>query len=78
MESLEMKRKLIEQWFKRVREQINLLEYRVRHLDVKTPEKNDYDKIVKELDLQFDNIKILRKVLKNDAFIRGFNFKELN
>jgi len=77
METVEMKKQLLEKWFKRVHEQINLLEYRVRHLDLKDPANNHYDLIINEVETQFENIKVIRKVLKNDAFIRGFDFKEL-
>lgn len=76
--NIEIKKKLLEKWFKRVHEQINLLEYRVRYLDLNNLKNNKYDDIINELETQFANIKVIRKVLKNDAFIRGFDFKELN
>lgn len=77
METIETKKKLLDMWFKRVHEHINLLEYRVRHMNVSQPNQIDYDGLIAELERQFENIKVIRKVLKNDAFIKGFNHKIL-
>lgn len=77
METLDNKKRMIEMWFKRVREHINLLESRARNMDTSNPETIDYDDMVEELERQFENIRLLRKVLKNDAYIRGFNHKDI-
>jgi hypothetical protein len=76
-EMVVQKKALLEKWFRRTREQINLLESRTRNLSVTSPENNDYDYLIDTLDSSFENIKVIRKVLTNDAFIKGFDFKDL-
>lgn len=73
MTDINTKKKLLDMWFKKIHSQINLLESRVRHFDLQQTEKNDYNGLIDTLDTQFENIKIIRKILKNDAFLRGFN-----
>lgn len=72
------KKKMLDMWFKRVHSHINLLESRVRNMDLNNPQDIDYNYLLTELETQFENIKIVRKVIKNDAFIRGFNHRDIN
>lgn len=72
------KKKMLDMWFKRVHEHINLLESKVRHMDLNNPSNIDYNYLLHELETQFENIKIVRKVIKNDAFIRGINHRDIN
>jgi hypothetical protein len=72
---IEHKQILIKMWFDRIYDYINILESEIRYMDVKT---YDYKTTIKNLETQFENIRIIKKVLNNDAYIQGFNHKLLN
>lgn len=71
------KKIMLSMWFKRVHDHINLIESRVRNIDVNNPQDVDYQYLIDDLETQFENIKIVRKVIKNDAFLRGINHKDI-
>lgn len=72
-----IKKTMLSMWFKRVHDHINLIESRVRNIDVNNPHLVDYQYLIDDLETQFENIKIVRKVIKNDAFLRGINHKDI-
>lgn len=72
-----IKKTMLSMWFKRVHDHINLIESRVRNIDVNNPQDVDYQYLIDDLETQFENIKIVRKVIKNDAFLRGINHKDI-
>lgn len=77
MQDITVKQKMLEMWFKRVYDHINLLEWKIRGMNVTDASKNNYQALIDELETQFENIKIVRKVLKNDAYLQGYNHRDL-
>ena len=73
MQTSETKQKMLEMWFQRVYNHINLVESRVRNMDLKNPSLNKYDLMIDEIERQFENLKIVRKALNSDVLIQGFD-----
>lgn len=64
------KRKLLDMWFTKIYGHVANMEEQVRNIDENF---NDYDKLAEEIELHFNNLRIIKKVLMNEALLQGYN-----
>jgi hypothetical protein len=70
MQSDDTKRKLLDMWFTKVYGHVAEIEDTVKNIDENF---KDYDALADQIELQFNNLRIIRKVLMNEALLQGYN-----
>ena len=75
MQSEDTKRKLLDMWFTKIYGHVTQIETSVNDIDENF---TDYTALADNIELQFNNLRIIRKVLMNEALLQGYNHNLLS